>query len=73
MNPISSASVGLVSGLARFDSASVALTQAFDGTSSADPAGAIVDQITAGEQVQASVATVRASDWMLKQLLDIKV
>jgi flagellar hook protein FlgE len=73
MNPISTASAGLMSGLARFDSASTALTKAFDGQSTADPASAIVDQITAGEQMQASAATIRASDRMLKQLLDIKV
>lgn len=73
MNPISTAAAGLLSGLARFDSASAALTGALDGASSADPAGAIVGQITAGEQVRASAATLRASDRMLKQLLDIKV
>jgi flagellar hook protein FlgE len=73
MNPISTASAGMVSGLARFDSASTALAKTFDPGSSADPAGAIADQISAKEQVQASAATLRASDRMLKQLLDIKV
>jgi flagellar hook protein FlgE len=73
MNPISIASAGLLSGLARFDSASTDLTKAFNGGSAADPASVIVDQIAAGEQVQASAATIRASDRMLKQLLDIKV
>jgi flagellar hook protein FlgE len=73
MNPISIASAELLSGLARFDSASTDLTKAFNGGSAADPASVIVDQIAAGEQVQASAATIRASDRMLKQLLDIKV
>lgn len=73
MNPIAIASAGLQGGLARFDSASSALTKAFDPGSTADPSGPIVDQITAAQQVQASAATVRASDRMLKQLLDITV
>lgn len=73
MNPISTASSGLLSGLARFDSASTDLTKAFNGSSATAPASDIVDQITAGEQVQASAATIRASDRMLKQHLDIKV
>jgi flagellar hook protein FlgE len=73
MNAISTATAGVLSGLARFDSASTAAVKAFDGQSTADPASAIVDQITAAQQVQASTATLRASDRMLKQLLDITV
>lgn len=73
MNPISIATAGIQSGLARFDAASTAATKAFDGASNADRASAIVDQISASQEVQASAATVRASDRMLKQLLDITV
>lgn len=72
MNPISAAAAGVMSGIARFDSASTAVTNAFNGQSNANPASAIVDQVMASQQVQASTAVFRASDQMLKQLLDIK-
>ncbi len=48
------------------------MTNAFNGQSNANPASAIVDQVMASQQVQASTAVFRASDQMLKQLLDIK-
>jgi hypothetical protein len=73
MNPISTTSAGLLSGFARFESASVRLTSGFDAQSAADPASAIADQITASEQVYASTATLGVEDRMLKQLLDIRV
>ena len=73
MSSLTIAAAGLQSGLMRFDSASQNLNKAFDGSSNADPSGAIVDQTTASQQVQASAAVVRASDRMLKQLLDITV
>jgi flagellar hook protein FlgE len=73
MNPISIASAGVLSGLAKFDSASMAATSAFGANSTADPTSAIADQVTAAEQIQASTATLRTSDRMLKQLLDITV
>jgi flagellar hook protein FlgE len=73
MSTMSIAAAGMQSGLTRFDSANQNLNKAFDGSSNADPAGAIVDQVTASEQVQASAAVVGASDRMLKQLLDITV
>jgi hypothetical protein len=73
MNPISSASAALVAGFSRFDAASTAAVSAFNPGSTASPASAVVDQIAAKQQVQAASAVVRASDWTLKQLLDIKV
>jgi len=73
MSTMSIAAAGLQSGLMRFDSASQDLNKAFDSSSSASPAGAIVDQVTAGQQVQASAAVMRTSNRMLKQLLDITV
>jgi hypothetical protein len=73
MSTMSIAAAGLQSGLTRFDSAGQNLSKAFDGSNGANPAGAVEGQVTAGEQVQASAAVVRASDRMLKQLLDITV
>ena len=73
MNVMSTASAGVVSALSRFDAASTAVSQAFTPGSNVDPGVAIADQAAAGQQVQASAAGFRASDWMLKQLLDITV
>jgi hypothetical protein len=70
---MSIAAAGLQSGLTRFDSANQNLSKAFDGSNAADPAGAVVDQATASQQVQASAAVVRVGDRMLRQLLDITV
>ncbi|MDR3512325.1 MAG: flagellar basal body rod C-terminal domain-containing protein [Caulobacteraceae bacterium] len=71
MNAISTAATGVLNGLARFDSASSTLVKSLDGQSNADPASAVVDQITAQQQVQASAATLAVSDRMFKRLLDI--
>jgi flagellar hook protein FlgE len=73
MNPISTASAGIVSGLSRFDSASQAVVDSVSGQSNTSTAGAVVDQITAVQQVQASTATLKVADQMMKALLDIKV
>ncbi len=73
MNPIAAASAGLTAGFNRFDSASRALSDAFQPGSNADPGVAIVDQATASAQIQAAAAAVRVSERMQKQLLDITV
>jgi hypothetical protein len=73
MDPISTASAGVLSGLGRFDAATSSLVKSFDGSSSADPATSIVDQITAGEQVKAGADVLGVADQMLKRLLDITV
>lgn len=71
MNAISTAASGVLTGLNRFDSASTDLIKSLDGRSTADPSSAVVDQITASQQVTASTAVLKTSDRMLKQLLDI--
>jgi hypothetical protein len=73
MDPISTASAGLMAGLNRFDSASGAASQAFEPGSATDPAGAIVEQVGAVLQVRASAAALRASERMQQQLLDTTV
>ena len=73
MNPISTASAGLLSGFARFEKASATLVAATSGQSEADPAASTADQIAAGEQVYASTATLAVASRMFKHLLDIKV
>jgi flagellar hook protein FlgE len=73
MNAISAAAAGLTSGIAQFDSASVNVINAVSGQSNASPAGAVVDQVSAQQQITASAAVFTASDRMLKQLLDIIV
>jgi hypothetical protein len=73
MNPIAAASAGLTAGFNRFDQASSNLSNAFQPGSNTDPASAAVDQLTAAARIQASAATVRVSERMLKQLLDITV
>lgn len=73
MNAMSTAAAGVMSGIAQYDSASANVLKAVNGQSSASPATAIVDQVTAQQQVGASAAVFTASDRMLKQLLDITV
>lgn len=73
MNAISTAAVGVMSGIAQFDSASQNVINAAGGQTNASLPGAIVDQSLAQTQVQASTAVLGASDRMLKQLLDIVV
>jgi flagellar hook protein FlgE len=73
MSSLTIAAAGLQTGLTQFDSASRSLSAAFDSSNGGDPASALVDQSSAQQQVQASAAVVRASDRMLKQLLDITV
>jgi len=73
MNPISTASAGLISAAKLYDQASQAVVQATAPNSQTDPAGAIVSQIAAKTQLQASAKMVQASDQMFQSTLDILV
>jgi flagellar hook protein FlgE len=73
MNPISTASTGMLSALVRFDSASTALVKSASGQSNEDSIDSVVDQISAGEQFRASAQAFEVANQMQKHLLDIKV
>ncbi len=71
MNITSTAASGLVSAMNRFDQASLNVVQATAPGSTADPAAAITDQISAKAAVQASAAVLKSTDEMYKSTLDI--
>jgi flagellar basal body rod protein FlgC len=73
MDPISTASSGLLAAGARFDSASLNVVRAAGSGGSGDLTSAIVDQTTAGQSFQASAAVLKTSNQMLNALLDITV
>jgi len=72
MDPISTASAGLIKAYARYDQASQAVAQATSAGGSPG-AGALIDQISAKTAVQASAKVLEASDEMFKSTLDIMV
>ena len=77
MDPISTASAGLLKAYARYDQANQAVVQATTAGSQSQaqislPA-AIVGQIGAKAAVQASTKVLQASDEMFKATLDILV
>ncbi len=73
MDPISSAASGLISAANRYDQASINVVQATAPNSTTSPAAAIVDQIGAKTQFQASAKALQATDEMFKSTLDILV
>ncbi len=73
MDPISTASAGLIGAYKRYDAASQAVVQATAAGSQASPAAAIVDQLSAGAAVKASAKVLQASDEMFQSTLDIMV
>jgi hypothetical protein len=73
MNAISSAAAGMISAIDRFDSSAITIGKASNGQAAADPAAAVVDEVTAQAQLKAATATLGVADQMLKSLLDITV
>jgi hypothetical protein len=71
MNPISSASAGLVSATAQYYAASTGVVSAANGGGSGDLAAAIVGQAEAGAQLQAAANVQKISDELTATLLDI--
>lgn len=73
MNAISTASAGMLSAASRYDQASANLSNAVQPNSTQDPAAAIVDQIQAKTQFEASAKTLQVADQMFQSTLDILV
>ncbi|HEX4181739.1 MAG TPA: hypothetical protein VHY34_00580 [Caulobacteraceae bacterium] len=73
MDPISTASSGLLMASQRFDAAGVAVIGAANGGGASELASAVVDQATAGQAVQANASVLKTADKVFKSLLDITV
>lgn len=73
MNPISAASAGMISAASRFDQASLNVVQATAPNAQTDPATAIVGQISAKTQFEASAKTLKVADQMFQSTLNILV
>ncbi|MDR3506414.1 MAG: hypothetical protein P4L64_00800 [Caulobacteraceae bacterium] len=71
MNPISTASAGLITASSRFDQASAKLASAAGGNG--DMASAVVDQVSAKIQFEASAKALKAVNDTMKNTLDILV
>jgi flagellar hook protein FlgE len=71
MDPISTASSGLLAAGARFDVASRAIVTAAASGGNADLTSAIVNQAAAGDQLKASASVLKTADRMFNALLDI--
>lgn len=73
MDPISTASSGLLMASQRFDAASGQVISAANNGGAGDLASAVVDQAVAGQSVQANASVLKTADKMFKSLLDITV
>jgi hypothetical protein len=73
MNPIGSASAGVISAAARFDQAGVNVVKAASSGSPDDLASAVVDQATAKAQFDGSLKVMQVQDQMAKATLNILV
>ena len=73
MNPISTASSGMLAASARFESANSNIVTAAANGGSGDLAAAIVGQAQAGVQLKAAANVQKISDQMVSTLLDITV
>ena len=73
MNPISSASSGLLAASTRFNTAGAGVVAAANSGGGGDLAAAVVGQSEAGVQFQAAVNVQKVSDQMVSTLLDITV
>jgi DNA replicative helicase MCM subunit Mcm2 (Cdc46/Mcm family) len=71
MDPISTASSGLLAAGARFNVASRAIVTAAASGGDAGLTSAVVSQAVDGDQLKASASVLKTSDRMFKVLLDI--
>jgi flagellar hook protein FlgE len=73
MDPISTASSGLLMASQRFDAAGANVISAANSGGAGDLASAVADQAVAGQSVQANASVLKTADKMFKSLLDITV
>ena len=71
MDPISTASSGLLAAGARLTVASRAVVSAAASGGNGDLTSAVVSQAVAGDQLKASASVLKTADRMFKVLLDI--